>query len=285
MALIATPVTCGILSDEQLCKAFSAERRSIDILSTDFDSSTEGSVGGDSSLWDSSDRDDIDITGDESDDNSTQFCGSLSEYNGERAADGDDPMQAVSTESTDSGTEGDDERPSSWYKLRSRSKKQCKPPVKCAQYNDPSDEDDKMMPSEGSLPSQPPVKCGRGQGSRGRGGGRAGCGSQGRGRGYEGRGHGVRGRGRGMRGRGVYGRGRCCRGDGASGRSKKAGSSGLPTGATPISTPDSKHKDSDGFALCVMMVRTFQLELKLVHLNCLSSFSMTALWTGSVLPP
>ena len=130
MALITTPVTCGILSDEQLCKAFSAERRSIDILSTDFDSSTEGSVGGDSSLWDSSDCDDI--TGDESDDDSTQFCGSLSEYNGERAADGDDSMQAVSTESTDSGTEGDDEGPSSWYKLRSRSKKQCKPPVKHA---------------------------------------------------------------------------------------------------------------------------------------------------------
>ena len=59
----------------------------------------------------------------------------------------------------------------------------------------------------------------------------------------------MRGRGRGMRGRGVYGRGRGCR-DGASDRSK-AGSSGLPTGATPISTPDSKHKDSDGFCpLC-----------------------------------
>ena len=210
-------------------------------------------------MWDSSDRDDI--TGDESDDSSTQFSGSLSEYNGEQAADGDDPLQAVSTESTDSGTEGDDEGPSSRYKLRSRSKKQCKPPVKRARYNDSSDEDDKAMPGEGSLPSQPPVKRGRGQGSRGRGGGRAGRGSQGHGRGYGGRGHGVRGRGHGMRGRGVYGRGRGvygrgrgiygrergCRGDGASGRSKKVGSSGLPTGATPISTPDSKHKDSDGF--------------------------------------
>lgn len=132
------------------------------------------------------------------------------------------------------------------YKLRSRSKKQYKPPVKRARYNS-SDEDDKAMPGEGSLPSQPPVKRGRGQGSRGRGGGRAGRGSQGHGRGYEGRGRRVRGIGRGMRGRGVYGRGRGCRGDGASGRSKKAGSGGLPTGATTISTPDSKYKDSDGF--------------------------------------
>jgi len=245
MALITTPVNCGILSDERLCKAFSAECRSIDILSTDIDSSMEGSVGGDSSLWDSSDGDDI--TGDESDDNSTQFSGSLSEYNGEQAADGDDPMQAVSTEPTDSGTEGNDEGPSSRYKLRSRSKKQCKPPVKRARYNDYSDEDDKAMPGEESLPGQPPVKRDRGQGSRGRGGRRAGRGSQGRGCGYGGRGHGVRGRGHGMRGRGVYGRGRGCRGDGASGRSKKAGSGGLPTGATPISTPDSKHKDLDGF--------------------------------------
>lgn len=105
----------------------------------------------------------------------------------------------------------------------------------------------RCLAGEGSLPSQPPVKHGRGQGSRGRGGGRAGCGSQGRGCGYGGRGCGVRSGGRGMRGRGVYGRGRGCRGDGASGRSKKAGSSGLPAGATPISTPDSKHKDLDGF--------------------------------------
>lgn len=164
------------------------------------------------------------------------------------------------------------------YKLRSRSKKQYKPPVKRARYNS-SDEDDKAMPGEGSLPSQPPVKRGRGQGSRGRGGGRAGRGSQGHGRGYEGRGRRVRGIGRGMRGRGVYGRGRGCRGDGASGRSKKAGSGGLPTGATPLAPRILSTKTRMVFALCTMMVRTFQPELKLVHLNCLSSFSMIALRT------
>ena len=50
-------------------EVFSADRRSIDILSNDFVSNTEGSVGGDSSLWESSNRDDI--TGDESDDQSS----------------------------------------------------------------------------------------------------------------------------------------------------------------------------------------------------------------------
>ena len=54
---------------------FSAEQRSIDILSTDFDSSTEGSVGDMSRLWESSDKDDV--SGDESSDNSTQYSGSL----------------------------------------------------------------------------------------------------------------------------------------------------------------------------------------------------------------
>ena len=65
MALISNPITSGSLTEEELADAFSAER-SFDILSTDCDSSTEGSVGGESSFWESSDRDDI--TGDESDD-------------------------------------------------------------------------------------------------------------------------------------------------------------------------------------------------------------------------
>ena len=47
MAMISDPVMQGILSDEQLRDAFSVEHR-IDILSTDFDSSTEGSMSGDS---------------------------------------------------------------------------------------------------------------------------------------------------------------------------------------------------------------------------------------------
>lgn len=70
MALICNAVTHGSVTEEQVDKAFSTDRRSVDILSTDFDSSTEGSIG-DSSLWGSSDRDDI--TGDESDDNSILF--------------------------------------------------------------------------------------------------------------------------------------------------------------------------------------------------------------------
>ena len=77
MALISNAVTRGSLTEEQLDEAFSADRRSVDLLSTDFDSSTEGSVGGDSSLWESSDHDDI--IGDESDDKSTQFSGSFSD--------------------------------------------------------------------------------------------------------------------------------------------------------------------------------------------------------------
>ena len=83
-------------------------------------------MGGDSSLWESSDHDDI--TGDESGDESTQFSGSLSDNNEEHVTDaGDGLMQVVNTESTDSCTEGDNEEPEPRYELRSWSKKQCKP--------------------------------------------------------------------------------------------------------------------------------------------------------------
>ena len=111
-------------------EAFFADCRSVDILSTDFDSSTEGSIG-DSSLWESSDRNDI--TGDESDDNSTLFSGSFSSNcYGEHATDFNGPLRAIGTESSDSGTERDNEGPAPRYELRSRTKKQCKPSMKRA---------------------------------------------------------------------------------------------------------------------------------------------------------
>jgi hypothetical protein len=40
MALISNAVTHGSITEEQLDEAFSADRKSVDILSTDFDSST-----------------------------------------------------------------------------------------------------------------------------------------------------------------------------------------------------------------------------------------------------
>ena len=172
MALMSNAVTRGSLTEEQLDKAFSADRRSVDILSTDFDSSTEGSVGGDSSLWESSNHDDI--TGDESDDKSTQFSGSFLDCYEEQVNDFDEPIQAVSTKSSDSGTEGDDEGPAPRYELRSRTIKQCKPSVKHARRDDTSDEDDSVMHGEESQQS------GRGCGhkSRRHGGGRAGRGGR-----------------------------------------------------------------------------------------------------------
>lgn len=218
MALISNAVTHGSITEEQLDEAFSADRKSVDILSTDFDSSTEGSLAGDSSLWESSDRDDI--TGDESDDKSTQFSGSFSDCYGEHVTDFGEPIQVISTESSDSGTEGDDEGPAPRYELRSRTKKQCKPSAKRAR-RDTSDEDN-VTSDRGSRPST------RGQRSRGRGGRRAG-------RGGRGRGGGVCG----TRGRGGRGRGRR--------RTTGGGSGSLPASATPIDTPDSKHKHSDSF--------------------------------------
>ena len=68
---ILNPELHGTLSEKDLAEAFFAEVRSIDVFSTDYDSSAEGSVGGESSLLESSDRDDV--TGDESDDDSTRF--------------------------------------------------------------------------------------------------------------------------------------------------------------------------------------------------------------------
>ena len=44
MVLIANAVTHGSVTEEQVGEAFSADRRSVDVLSTDFDSSTEGSI-------------------------------------------------------------------------------------------------------------------------------------------------------------------------------------------------------------------------------------------------
>ena len=223
MALISNAVTHGSVTEEQLDEAFSADRRSVDVLSTDFDSSTEGSIGGDSSLWESSDRDDI--TGDESDEKSTQFSGSFSsDCYGEQAPDFDGQLQAISTETSDSGTEGDDEGPTPRYELRSRTKKQCKPSAKRARRDDTSDEEG-SMPGGGSRQS----KHGRGQASRGRGGGRAGRG---------GRGRGGRGRGGSTRGHGGRGQGR---------RRTTGGSDSFPANTTPIDIPDSKHKGSDDF--------------------------------------
>ena len=45
MALISNAVTRGSLTEEQLDEDFSADRRSVNIHSTDFDSSTEESEG------------------------------------------------------------------------------------------------------------------------------------------------------------------------------------------------------------------------------------------------
>ena len=77
---MARTVTDGLLYEKELAEALSAERRSVDLLSTDFDSSADGSTCGESSLWESSDRDDI-ITDEESD-HSMQFSGSMSDYSG-----------------------------------------------------------------------------------------------------------------------------------------------------------------------------------------------------------
>ena len=141
MALISNPITSGSLTEGELADAFSAERTSVDILSTDCDSSIEGSVGGESSFWESSDRDDI--TGDESGDDTTQFSGSLSDNGEILAADtSDEHLQAITTESTDSGTEGDSEQPVPRYELRSRKKKLCRPPAERSRYDDSSDEED-----------------------------------------------------------------------------------------------------------------------------------------------
>ena len=68
-----------------------------------FDSSTEGSVEETLVCGESSDHEDI--TGDESDDNTS---GSLSDSNGEQVAGLDEPVQANFMESADSGTEGDE---------------------------------------------------------------------------------------------------------------------------------------------------------------------------------
>ena len=163
MAPISNPVMHGTLSEKELAKAFSAERRTVNILSTEFDSSMEGNIGGESSLWESSEWD---VTGDESADDSTQFSGSI-------LGDGfafDQSLQAISIESTDSGIEGNNEEPVHRYAVRPRKKTQCKPPPKCTCYGDTSGEDEALA-SGGSLPSQHSggyVGRGRGGGSRGR---------------------------------------------------------------------------------------------------------------------
>ena len=223
MALISNPVTHGTLSEKELAEAFSAERRSVDILSTDFDSSTEGSIGGESSLWESSDRDEV--TGDESADDSTQFSGSISD-NGFTYA-----SEAISIESTGSSTEGDNEEPVPRYALRPRKKKHCKPLAKRTRNGDTTSDEDEALSGGGSLPSQHSsgyVGHGRGGGSRGRG---RGGGSRGRGRGGGSRG---RGRGRG-------------RGGGSTKKSSKKQSDSVQMCATPIGVTDSRHKDSDVF--------------------------------------
>ena len=92
MALISNPVMHGTLSEKELAEAFSAERRTVDIPSTEFDSSMEGSIGGESSLWESSEWDDV--TGDESADDLTQFSGSISDN--EFAC--DESLQGISIE-------------------------------------------------------------------------------------------------------------------------------------------------------------------------------------------
>ena len=118
--------------------------------------------------------------------------------------------------------------------------------MKHARCDDTSDEDDSVIPGEGSQQSG----HGRGQKSRGRGGGRTGRGGGGGGRG---RGRGRGGQGRGGQGRGGRGRGDSIRGvRGRGGRGQAHGhttdgSGSLPANATPINIPDSKHTDSDGF--------------------------------------
>ena len=214
MARISNPVTDGLLYEKELAEALSAERRSVDPLSTDFDSSADGSTGGESSLWESSDRDDI-ITDEESD-HSTQFSGSMSDYNGAITTETREHMEESVIETTsiietDSGTEGDDEQPAPRYELRPRTKKQCRPSCMHSGANTSDDEDDTSAAGRSGL-SQPTFRRG------GRGGG---------------------GRGRGGRG-----------GGGTMPAKKKAAakkSDSLPTNATPISTTDSKFKDLNSF--------------------------------------
>ena len=161
MAAINHPVTHGSLLDEEIVNTFSAERRSVDVLSSDLDSSTEGSVGGDSSFWESSDRDNITV--DESEDNSTEFSGS-SETN-----------DIISLRSSDS-PDGEKQQPVHRYQLRSR--KKCKPPAKRTRYASSSDEDE-TDGSTGQVHSRRQgVARGRGKG-RGRKCGQSGARGQG----------------------------------------------------------------------------------------------------------
>lgn len=56
---------------------------------------------------------------------SPQFSGSFLDCYGEQVTEFDEPIQAFSTELSDSGTEGDNEGSAPHYKLRSHTKKQC----------------------------------------------------------------------------------------------------------------------------------------------------------------
>ena len=148
----------------------------------------------------------------------------------------DNPTQAISTELSDSGTEGDNEGPASCNDLRSHTRKQCKLSAKRAGRDDTSDTDDSESQQSG---------LGCGQESRGHGGGRPGCG---------GRGHGCGGRGHGGRARGLGGRGQ-------GQRHTTDGSGSLPANATPINIPDSKHKDSDGYTVDIPWKINRQIQL------------------------
>lgn len=79
---------------------------------------------------------------------SPQFSGSFSDCYGEQVTEFDDPTQAISTELSDSGTEGDNEGPASCNDLRSHTRKQCQLSAKRAGHDDTSDTDDSMMPGK-----------------------------------------------------------------------------------------------------------------------------------------
>ncbi len=140
MTAISNPVTQGSLTDRQIAEAYSAERRSADVISNDFDSSVEGSTCSASSLWESSDHGDI--TGDESD-GSTEVSGPVSEYESVSEPESGPENRRIEVPSTedDLGAEGDDELSAPRYNLRPRKRKQGGPPSKRVHYQESSDDE------------------------------------------------------------------------------------------------------------------------------------------------
>jgi hypothetical protein len=77
---ISNPVTDGSIADRKLFMTFAPSRRSVDVLSTDAETSDEGGCTSGGDLWDSSDRGDTASAEHSSSDSevSTHYSGSLS---------------------------------------------------------------------------------------------------------------------------------------------------------------------------------------------------------------